>query len=491
MTRKLRIAFVSAEVSPFAKTGGLGDVAGALPRQLGVHGHDVVVFTPWYRQTREYFEAAGVQPETLASLMIIWPGFSAPVTLLRSTLPGSGVPVIFVANDALFDRDGIYALRDGIYDDLLERFTFFCRAVIAACETLGFSPDILHANDWHTALLPIMLANGLRHSPHFAHCASVFTIHNLNYQGRYGAEHFPGTGLPFSLWSPAAVEYFGDLNLMKGAIIFADRVTAVSPNYAKEIQTPPFGAGLDGILREHASKLVGILNGIDVEEWNPETDRYIPARFSTESLAGKADCRRELRKEAGLQPRPRTPVIGIISRLVEQKGFDLLLPEIPRLLSLGAQFVVLGSGASFIEEAFRSFERDFSAQFRTWITFDLGLSHRIIAGSDLLLMPSHYEPCGLNQMYALRYGTLPIVRLTGGLADTVLPFDGSNRRIANGFGFGRPDAEMLFLISWIAMLSWKDEALRRTLQRNGMSADFSWDHSAREYERVYRSTIGA
>lgn len=482
----MRIVFASAEVSPFAKTGGLGDVCGALPKALSQLGQDVVVFMPYYRAAKRYFDKSGTaSPERLFERRITWANWTEHAVFHGSRLPGSRVQVIFVENDGFFDRDGIY---DGA--DQLERYAFFCRAVIAGCEAIGKRVDILHAHDWHTALLPVYLETGLRIVPVFRDTASVYTIHNLNYVGSFSADHFPTTGLHSSVWSANGVEYFGNLHLMKGGINFANEVTTVSPTYAKEIQTPEYGAGVDGVLRQHKAKLVGILNGIDPEVWNPASDPHLPAHYRADDLHGKTRCKEALLDEAGLPRRGRTPLIGAVSRLVEQKGFDLLIPAFPKLLAAGAQFVILGTGEPWLEAALAEEAQRYPDAVKMWNSFDDALAHRIFAGSDLVLVPSRYEPCGLNQMYALRYGTPPIVRMTGGLADTVVPYDGANAAAANGFGFTPPDANHLYLTTRIAALTYRDHAVWPALVQNGMRADYSWEMSARHYVDAYRRARG-
>ena len=352
----------------------------------------------------------------------------------------------------------IYSPRSDGYDDGIERFTFFCRAVIRGCELLGIAPDIVHAHDWHTALLPVYLHSGLRGSDQFGSARSVYTIHNLNYQGIRPASKFNTLGLHSRYWSPDALEHFGEVNLMKGGIIFADQVTTVSPNYAHEIQTPAHGAGLDGVLRSLSFKLSGILNGIDVEEWDPETDPNIPSNYEASHMAGKALSKRALLKEAGLRNRAKTPLLSFVSRLVDQKGVDLLIPALSHMLRAGAQAVILGSGEPQYEDALARIGETNNDRCRVWIGFDNALAHRIYAGADILLMPSIYEPCGLNQMYALRYGTVPVVRLTGGLADTVIPFDATNLEAANGFGFVATNAADFFTATWLAMLNYQDRS---------------------------------
>jgi starch synthase len=483
----MRIVFATAEVSPIAKTGGLGDVCGSLPKALAALGHEVIVVMPFYRQAREWFERSGQEVElAIPPTSITWAGWSADATYFRSTLPGTSIPLYLIANDFYFERDAIYALRADGYDDGFERFTFFCRALIRACEILDIAPDILHAHDWHAALLPLYLDSGLRGSGPFATTRSVYTIHNLNYQGIAPRDRFGILGLHPRYWAADALEHFGEINLMKGGIIFGDQVTTVSPNYAREIQTAAVGAGLDGVLRSLSFKLSGIVNGIDVDEWDPATDEYLDANYDSEKMHGKTIAKRMLAREAGLKYKVKTPIFAVVSRLVDQKGLQLLAPVLPRLLDAGAEGVILGSGDPAMESAFAALGAAEKGRCSVMIGFDNAYAHRIYAGADILLMPSIYEPCGLNQMYALRYGTVPVVRLTGGLVDTVIPFDGTNRDEANGFGFAGVTPAELYAATWISMLNYRDTRSWKVLQANGMAADFSWDRSAREYESVYR-----
>lgn len=485
----MRIVFATAEVSPIAKTGGLGDVAGSLPKALKKLGHDVVVFLPFYRQARHWFEKNRAPVHQLMpTVPIAWGNWAAEATFLRANLPGTDIPLVLVANDFFFERDHLYQGRDG-FDDYLLRYTFFSRAVIRGCELLDLAPDILHCHDWHTALLPVYLHSGLRGTPHFARTRSVFTIHNLNYQGVAGPDAFALTGLHQRYWAPDALEHFGTLNPMKGGIAFADQVTTVSPNYAREVQTPQYGAGLDGVLRTVSYKFRGILNGIDVDEWNPASDPLLAANFDIESQQEKEKNKRALCKELGIRY-SNAPLIGAVSRLVDQKGFQHLVPVFDLLVQAGAQLVVLGSGEPQLERALERAAASHRGEARALIGFDNALAHRIYGGADMLLMPSIYEPCGLNQMYALRYGTLPVVRMTGGLVDTVIPFDGTNAGVANGFGFVAAHPRDLYLGTWLAMLNYKDAPVWNSLRTNGMANDFSWERSAREYDAVYRRAHG-
>ncbi|HKR66048.1 MAG TPA: glycogen/starch synthase [Thermoanaerobaculia bacterium] len=483
----MRIVFATAEISPIAKTGGLGDVCGSLPKALTKLGHDVVLFMPFYRQARHWFEKnGGGVHQIMPTVTIAWGNWAAEATFLRATLPGTDIPLILVANDFFFERDHIYSDGPGGFHDYLLRYTFFCRAVIRGCELLGIAPDILHCHDWHTALLPVYLHSGLRASPVFAKTRSVFTIHNLNYQGIAGPDAFALTGLHQRYWAPDALEHYGTLNPMKAGILLSDRVTTVSPGYAREIMTSQHGAGLDGVVRYRSTRVHGILNGIDADEWNPLTDSYIAANYDADLLLEKTKNKRALVKEAGFKFSAKRPLISAVSRLVSQKGFQYLTPVLSRLLRAGAQVVILGSGENDQEQAFEHIAREYPDSCRAWIGFDNALAHRIYAGADMLLMPSVYEPCGLNQMYAMRYGTVPVVRLTGGLADTVIPFDGTNLDEATGFGFVAAHPVELYLATWVGMLNYKDPSVWKTLRANGMERDFSWDRSAQLYDQVYR-----
>ncbi|HUO83855.1 MAG TPA: glycogen/starch synthase [Thermoanaerobaculia bacterium] len=482
----MNIVFASAETSPFAKTGGLGEVAGALPKALAKLGEQPQVITPFHRAAAQWFDRAGHPIEPLAEIDVRWAGWATRVHLLRSHLPSSDVPVIFVAHPA-FDRPQLYAAFGG--DDDLERYTLFCRSVIAACEFLGEPVDLLHTHDWHTAALNLYLQSGLREHPLFRATGSVFTIHNLHYQGRYGGDRFPWLGVSGALWP--SLEFHGDICMIKGGIVHADRVTTVSPSYAREIQTPEGGAGLDGLMRHLSHKLTGILNGIDADEWNPERDTLIAAPYGPGSMRGKTSCKIAIRKEAELSAKGSRPLIGIVSRLADQKGFDIFLPAVDALVELGFEIVGIGSGEPYYEESFRMFEQRHRERMRFWVGFDPPLSHRIIAGADLVVVPSRYEPCGLIQMQALRYGTLPLVRRVGGLADTVLAWDERNPKEATGFAFDAPDPHELFHAASVAHSVWNQRPLWRRLRSNGMAVDFSWDASARAYREIYREAAAA
>ena len=481
----MRITHLSAECVPFAKTGGLGDVVGALPKALAARGHDVDVFMPfhlqaadWYRRRNDW-PAAATDPYAVSLL-----GRPYPVGLLRGHLPGSRVPIHFVAHDALFHRSAVYAPNERGQDDGLWRFCLFVRAAIEGMKRLGRRPQVLHAHDWHPSLAPMLGAWSSFRDPWFDDVSSVLTIHNLRYQGVYGREEFPVLGLPAETWSP--VQLGGDVNLLKGAIAAADMITAVSPTYAREIRTGEGGVGLDEVLTSRADRLVGILNGVDTSEWNPATDRNLPAQYSAADLRGKAECRQDLCRLSGFEAGDPAMILGAIGRLTDQKGFDMLLEAAPELIRRGVRIAMLGSGEPAMEGAMRLLEAHAPGRFRAFVGYDEGLAHRIEAGADAYVMPSRFEPCGLSQMYSLSYGTPPIVRRTGGLADSVVGFDGYNLERATGFSFDDPSPRALASTVLFAQSVFFHRDLWGRIVQNGMAQDFSWDRSAALYEAVYR-----
>ena len=463
----MRIAHLSAEVSPFAKSGGLGDVAGALPKAQAALGHDVSVWMPFYRQMRESVR----DPEVVSD------------GVLRSTLPGSDVPVYFIEHDEFFDRKHLYSPNASGYDDGILRYSYFVRAVFAAMHRLWNAPQILHAHDWHTALAPMSIAWNREWI--FNDTKSVLTIHNLAYQGIYAPSMYGALGLPMELFPQ--VEFDGAINLMKGGIVAADVITAVSPTFAREITTSAGGFGLDGMLRMRRDRLIGIVNGIDPLVWNPETDPKIAHNYNASSIEAKLQNRRALLESLGMDANDRGLVIGVVGRLTHQKGFDLLFPVLGDLIAAGVRFVMLGSGEPSLETQMHQFSG--GGRFWAYVGFEDDLAHRIEAGADAFLMPSRFEPCGLNQMYSLAYGTPPIVRRTGGLADTVIGYDGTNRTVATGFTFDdATPAALRDTVLW-AQRCYHDPVLWTQLALNGMSQDYSWKHSAEMYCEVYRRVL--
>ncbi len=475
----LKVLFIASEVAPFRKTGGLADVAGALPKALNARGIDVRVVMPLY---------GGMKWTDLEPLdgMLAVPmyGGSLRAGVRLGRLPGSDVPIYFLEYNRFFDRPYLYGPPGQAYPDNLERFTLLARGSLELCKALGFIPDIVHANDWQAALAPAYL-NTVEWAQPLHGAASVFTIHNLAYQGNFDGGSMFITGLGREHYRPGEFEHYGDVNLMKGAIAHSTMLSTVSPTYAREVQTTEYGFGLDGVLSGRRADLRGILNGIDFHEWNPAADPHLAEPFDIDRLGGKAACKAALQREVGLPARPGTPLFGVIGRLTSQKGFDVLAHALETLLKWDLQVVLLGSGDPEAEKFFAALAYQRGDKFRAYIGFDDGLAHRIEAGSDFFLMPSRFEPCGLNQMYSLRYGTLPIVRATGGLIDTVQNYDEA-KGSGTGFMFGDLTVSGLTnTIGW-AMSTYFDrpdhiERMRRT----AMAQDFSWSRAAGEYEQLY------
>lgn len=476
----LRILFVVSEAHPLIKTGGLGDVAGSLPQALTKLGCDVRILLPAYPAC---VERAGTL-KSVASLSI--PGSVDQVTLLAGRLPGTRVKIWLVDYPPAFDRTGNpYLDPDGRpWDDNAERYALLARVATAIAQKrakLAWQPDVVHCHDWQTGLVPALLAQEARRP------ASVFTIHNLAYQGLFPHSTFVHLGLPPSLWAFDALEFHGLLSFIKGGLVYADKLTTVSPTYADEIQTPAFGGGLDGLLRHRAADLVGILNGIDERTWNPAKDPHLVARYSPRRLSAKADNKQALQRTFGLPVSVDIPLVGMAGRLVEQKGIDQVLLALPALMQRPVQIVVLGSGEARYEQALQAFAAQHADKIRVRIGYDEALAHQIEGGADMFLMPSRFEPCGLNQLYSLRYGTVPIVRRVGGLADTVVDASASTLAAgsATGIAFDGDDAADLLTAMDRALTLYQAKAVWTQLVQNGMAQDFSWDASARRYLDLY------
>jgi starch synthase len=479
------VLFAVSEAAPFARTGGLGDVSGALPKALGRLGHDVRLIMPLYRAV----DRARHRLVTVASGIDVPTGVGTQTVELLEGRLSDRVPVYFVGHGPSFDRDGLYqGPSGGDFPDNAERFGLFSRAALEACRALSIRPDLVHAHDWQTALLPVYLRAVLPDDPFFRETRTVFTIHNLGYQGLFPRETLPRLGLPWDLFSLGGLEFYGNVNLLKGGLVFADLLTTVSRRYSQEIQHAEQGFGLDGVLRERHQDLFGILNGIDPEEWNPATDPYIVARYSSADRSGKARCKQDLQTRLGLAVRADVPVLGVISRLAGQKGLDLLRDIMDELLKLDVQLALLGSGDKGLESDFLTLAAGHPSKLGVRIGFDIALSHQIEAGADLFLMPSRYEPCGLNQMYSLAYGTIPVVRATGGLDDTIVQFDPATGR-GNGFKFLDATPGAFFDALRQALSLFPEKVHWDRLVANAMGADYTWDRSAREYERLYRLAL--
>ena len=475
----MHIAFAASECVPFSKTGGLADVVGALPRALAALGHKISVYSPLYRTTK-------LENPRIAVRSITVP-FDDQYRFCSIVDGGvhDGVQHYFVDYPAYFDRDALYGTPIGDYHDNAERFTLFCRAVLEASKILGI-PDIFHCHDWQSALIPVLLRTLYEEDPAFERVNSVFTIHNMGYQGLFPAEILPLLMLPWDLFTLTKMEFYGKVNFLKGALVYADFVTTVSRRYSLEIQTAEYGFGLEGVLRGRSGTVAGILNGVDYTKWSPEVDEFISAKYSSKDLAGKAMDKTELLREFGLAD-SKLPVIGIVSRFASQKGFDLIQQVGDRMAREEAIFVVLGSGDKTYEDLLRRLNKQYPTRFGVRIAYDDALAHKIEAGSDMFLMPSRYEPCGLNQIYSLRYGTVPIVRATGGLDDTIENWDPLAQK-GTGFKFLEYSGEEMLATIRHAIELFKDKTAWQQLMRNGMGRDFSWNTAAREYVRVYEKT---
>lgn len=478
----LRVLHVASEVTPFVKTGGLADVAAALPRALVARGVDARVVLPGYAQA---LHVAGSKYglQWLPGAMVIESG-GVEHRVGVGIACVAGVTCYILGCDELYHRDGIYGPSGGVdYDDNPRRFSVFCKAALALPRFIDWIPHIMHAHDWQAGLVPPLLERGFLHD--LPATRSVFTIHNIAYQGAFWHFDMRLTGLDWALFNPMQMEHFGKLNLLKGGIVFADRVTTVSRRYAEEIQTSDYGYGLDAVVRSYAYKLRGITNGIDVSEWDPARDPHLPATYDADGLAGKAVCKRQLRTELGLVSEGQPALVGMISRLVHQKGIDLIIEAVsPYILAGRMQLAILGAGDPGLEQALRGLQGRHPGWVCFWHGYNEGLAHRIEAGSDLFLMPSRFEPCGLNQMYSLRYGTLPIVRFTGGLADTVVDVAGGK---GNGFTFGPMDLGHFSAVLDRALGLYEHfPAEWQAAQLRAMATDYSWEQVAGEYEAIYR-----
>jgi starch synthase len=480
-----RVWFLAPEAAPFAKTGGLADVIGSLPAALKALGLEVSIGLPFYGVVRQ--EGFSVTPVlhgldvplgTGALACNVWAGETA-----------EGVPAYFFEREDLFDRPQLYGNSAGDYYDNLERFSFFCRAALLFAKRVGLRMNVLHCHDWQTGLVPAYLKMLFREDPFFSHTATVFTIHNVGYQGLFPMEKFPVCGVPVSELHPEGMEYWGQFSLLKSGIVYADALTTVSPRYSREIQGTEFGLGMDGILRKRSHVLHGILNGADYTLWDPSTDRHIVSNYRRGAMEGKQENKAYLLEEIGLDPSLLDrPALAFISRLSAQKGGDLLLAVAEDLVEQGGVLLILGKGEEAFERAFRELGEKHRDRVAVRIDFDEPLSHRMLAGADLLLVPSRYEPCGLTQLYALRYGTVPVVRATGGLDDTITPFDPVSGE-GNGFKFSGYEPEAFLSSIRAALELFHRPTPWKRIMDNAMAADFPWKRSAQSYAELYRSIV--
>ncbi len=478
----MNIVFAASECVPFSKTGGLADVVGALPKALAALGHAVSVYLPKYKQTR------------LTDPKVLLPSVTIPFDdqyRFCSVLDGgkhSGVQFYFIDYPPFFDRDSLYGTPAGDYPDNAERFALYSRAVLEASKILGV-PNVFHCHDWQSALIPILLRTCYADDPVLRDAATIFTIHNMGYQGIFPPDTLPLLMLPWDLFAIDKMEFWGKVNFLKGALVFSDTITTVSRKYSQEIQTAEYGFGLDGVLRSRSRSVTGILNGVDYDEWSPAQDKLIVRQYSPQNLEGKRECKYDLLREFGMEKaNVDAPVVGIVSRFAAQKGFDLIAEIADDLAPLPLILVVLGSGDKPYQDLLLKLNRQFPDKFAVKIAYDNTLAHKIEAGADMFLMPSRYEPSGLNQMYSLKYGTVPIVRVTGGLDDSIEPWNAATQE-GTGFKFTVYTGTALLSAIQDALTAFKYKTVWQKLMLNGMQKDFSWTVSAREYVKVYERLV--
>jgi starch synthase len=478
----MKILFAASEMVPFSKTGGLADVAGALTKALSGLGHEVCAVVPYYRDT----SLKGLDVEEVDL------GISVPISDRQEygdifrTVTDAGVTVYFIGKSAYYDREGLYGTPEDAFHDNAERFIFFSKAVIELCRSLDFSPDVIHCNDWQTGLVPIYLNEVFDADPLFQDTATLFTIHNIGYQGLFWHLDMHLTNLPWNLFTPEGFEFYGKINLLKAGLVGADIISTVSPQYAKEIQTSEFGCRLEGVLSKRSDRLFGVLNGVDYDDWNPESDKHIAASYGPGDLSGKALCKADLLKEFGLPAIDGAPLLGIVSRLADQKGFDILAEAIDDIIDQGCQLVLLGTGDEKYHRLFEELAKKYPRRVGASLSFSNALAHKIEAGSDIFMMPSKYEPCGLNQMYSLKYGTIPLVRATGGLEDTIVDFADP---AGNGFKFTEYSSAALLDKVKDACKVYANKKKWNRIIKNAMACDFSWDASAKKYVELYKNAV--
>ncbi len=481
----MKILHAASEVFPYAKTGGLADMVDGLAKGLAGHDYRVAVVTPLYRGTRDHFVAAA-QPGLKIELPLGETRLQAQVWIQQ---PLPNLTVYFIDRPEFYDRADLYHTDGHDYPDNAARFIFFSKCVAHLARHLDFQPDLVHVHDWQTALVPLILRHQRDHEGWFTAPRSVLTIHNLAFQGLFPRSAYDLTNLPPWYFHPEGAEYYGLLNCLKAGIVFADALTTVSPRYAQEIATQEFGCGLEGVLRKRQNVLTGVLNGVDYAQWRTRGNPYLRYPYDWQQMSGKGLQKRALQKELGLPQNAAVPLFGVVSRLSEQKGIDIELEALGETLAAPMQFALLGSGSPALVAAFQDLARRFPEQVALQIGYDPGLSHRIEAGSDFFLMPSRYEPCGLNQMYSLRYGTIPIVRATGGLDDSVVDLT-EDLGTANGIKFHEYSARALARAIEKALVLYQHPALLRHYRRNAMRADFSWERTCLQYMKIYERALG-
>ena len=480
----MRILLASGELYPYSKTGGLADMVAALAKALAKAGHQVAVVTPLYRGVKARNPDIKPFPWHLALPV----GDRTMQARLWVSHPRRGLTIYFVNQPDYYDRASIYHQGGIEYPDNSARFTFLSKCVAHLARHLPLQPELVHVHDWHVGAVPMLIRHQAAHEGWINPPRTCLTIHNLAYQGRFAAVHYRELNLPWDYFNADGMEFYGDVNHLKAGIAFSDEITTVSPRYAQEITTPEFGCGLDGILRARAQVLTGILNGADYEEWRTTRNKYLPHAYSSRDMSGKAVNKRALQAELGMTPSPQTPLFGSVTRLAHQKGVEIQLAALEEMLATDMQFVLLGSGQIEFETAFMDLAKQYPGKVAVRIGYDHGLAHRVEAGSDFFLMPSQFEPCGLNQMYSLRYGTVPIVRAIGGLDDSVIDLR-EDPDHATGIKFHEYISGALVKAIRKAQALWQEPALLEHLRQNGMQEDFSWEHTAGEYVAVYQTLL--
>ncbi|HQU08766.1 MAG TPA: glycogen synthase GlgA [Opitutales bacterium] len=487
----MKILMVTPEITPFAKTGGLGDMVASLSKSLASRGHDVRLVCPFYGCVREWTSKGVWNAHDTPLVVQLGYGHRAYALRHETLLPGSQAKIYFLEYDRYFHRSEIYAGPWGGHSDNHERFAFLSRAAIDLCYSLEWVPDVIHCHDWTTGFVPVYL-NTTERTQKLGACASVMTVHNLKHQGIFGREIMGFAGLPDEVFRPDGLECLGNVNMLKGGLYHATKITTVSPTYSHEIQTPEYGHGLDSLLKFRSADLIGILNGIDTDVWDPRTDPFLPAHYEATSLDGKAACKRALQERLGLEQDPNKLIFAAVARLDPQKGLDLLAEAAPWVLdSMHAQIVLLGTGCEELSARFSQLAARYPGRMGVHLGYEAALAHIIEGGADIFVMPSRFEPCGLNQMYSMAYGTPPIVRATGGLLDTVDQYNEATGE-GTGFVFGEPSAKALYYTMGWACATYYDRLEHfRKLQSRGMGKDFSWYHSAIEYENFYNWAVQA
>lgn len=481
---ELKVALVSSEVAPFAKTGGLADVSGSLPTALQALGCDIRVFLPYYSEVQNKdFEIRLLKDKLSAELG------GSKIAFSLYTYERKKIKFYFIDRDEYYDREFLYGTSKGDYPDNAARFAFFSKAVLNSIKAINFKADIIHCNDWQSALMPFYLRHELRNNEFFKNTKTLFTIHNLSYQGLFPQEAAAKIGIGSEFFTPDALEFYGKLSFMKAGILYSDAVNTVSRGYAREILTPEYGCGLDGLLQVRRDSLFGIVNGADYSEWNPETDNFIAANYSAKERSNKLKCKKDLLEQMKLKAPLGLPLLGVVTRLAEQKGIDIVADSIDRLIDMGFAMVILGLGDEKYHKILTALAKKYPKNIAVKIAFDNVLAHKIEAGCDMFLMPSRFEPCGLNQMYSLKYGTIPVVRATGGLDDAIVDYN-KDPKNGNGFKFDRANTGDFIDALKRAVAVYNEKKEWEKLVVKAMGCDFSWKHSAEEYIKVYNIIRG-